>query len=250
MNNEEQDIRIEGFSFQNEPIIPDTTPVMKEGEELLDLGDDFDFKDYQVVRREFFAHLSEPSISFNNLKFYVNAACLSKFPNVDYAQVMVDSEKKLLALRPCDESAKDSFPWCMTSKGKRKPKQITCKLFFAKVVSLMGWNPNYRYKMLGKVIHANGMYLLAFDLTATEVYQRTMIEGEKPKTSRTPVFPAEWKNQFGLPYYEHEQALQINVFQGYAIYEIRDNKVPIKHTSDDSSSLDLPPAITSAGGDL
>ena len=165
----------------------------------------------------------EPAVSFNNCKFYVNTACLSRFPETDYVQVLINQKTRIMALRPCKEGERDSFAWCSLSKGKRKPKQTTCKLFFAKVVTLMDWNPNYRYKLLGKMIHANGEYLLAFDLTATEVYQKTVTEGAKPKTSRTPVFPSSWQNQFGLPYSEHKQSLQINIFDGYAIYAIKDN---------------------------
>lgn len=198
-------------------------PVLGSNDEILELGDDFNFDDFQVVRREFFAHLHEPSISFNNCKFSVNSACLSKFPSFEYAQVLVSSDKKILALRPCSEGAKDSFPWSYISKGKRKPKAITCKLFFAKIITLMGWNPDYRYKILGKLIHSHDEYMLAFDLTATEVYQRTFQEGQKPKTSRTPVFPAEWQNQFGLPYSEHRQSMQINIFDGYAIFAVKEN---------------------------
>ena len=44
-------------------------------DEILELGDDFDFDGFQVVRREFFAHTTEPAVSFNNCKFYVNSAC-------------------------------------------------------------------------------------------------------------------------------------------------------------------------------
>lgn len=196
---------------------------MDKGDEIIDMGDDFDFDGFQVVRREFFAHLSEPAVTFNNCKFYVNSACLNKFPDINHVQVLVNQNTRILALRPCAENARDSFAWCNTSKGKRKPKQTTCRLFFAKIVSMMGWNPDYRYKLLGKLIHANGEYMIAFDLTATEVYQRTFIEGSKPKNSRTPVFPAEWQNQFGLPYKEHQQSLQINIFDGYAIYSIKDS---------------------------
>ena len=197
-------------------------PVLNKDDEVLVLDDGFDFDGFQVVRREFFAHLSEPSVTFNNCKFYVNSACLSKFPKVDFVQVLVNRESKILALRPCREHERDSFLWCCLSKGKRKPKQITCKLFYAKIVSLMGWNPHYRYKMLGKLIHANGEYLIAFDLTATEVYERTFAEGEKPKTSRTPVVPADWQNQFGMPFEEHKHSMQISTFDGYAIYAIKD----------------------------
>ena len=128
----------------------------------------------------------------------------------------------MMALRPCSEGERDSFVWCSSSKGKRKPKQITCKLFFAKVVSLMQWNPDFRYKLLGKLIRANGEVLLAFDLTATEVYQRTISEGAKPKNSRTPVYPSSWQNQFGIPYKEHRQSMQINIFDGYAIYALHE----------------------------
>lgn len=203
--------------------IEEAVPVLKEGDEVVVLGEDFDFDGFQVVRREFFAHLREPSCSFNNCKFSVNSACLVKFPNSDYAQVLVNREKKILALRPCAEGARDSFMWCSIQKGKRKPKAITCKLFYAKIVSLMGWNPNYRYKLLGKVIQANDEFLLAFDLTATEVYQKTFVEGEKPKVSRKPVFPAEWQDQFGLPYSEHKQSLQINIFDNYAIFAVKES---------------------------
>lgn len=191
-------------------------------DEVLELGPNFDFEGFQVVRREFFAHINEPSVTFNNCKFYVNAACLQKFPDADNVQVLVNKETKILAIMPCPENARDSFAWCTTSKGKRRPKQITCKLFFAKVFSMMDWNPDHRYKILGKLIHANGETLIAFDLTATEIYQRTVSEGSKPKTSRIPVFPAEWQNQFGLPYNEHRQSLQVDILNGYAVYSIKD----------------------------
>ena len=175
IENEETTTELEQPTPNGVPI-PDgnVPPVLGENDELLELNEDFNFDDFQVVRREFFAHMHEPSVSFNNCKFYVNAACLSKFPNSGYAQVLVNRERKILALRPCNEGSRDSFMWCTEpGKGKRKPKPITCKLFFAKIVELMGWNPDYRYKLLGKLIHSNGEYLIAFDLTvqrASSVY--------------------------------------------------------------------------------
>ena len=206
------------------PSNPIQTPMLKSTDELIEMKD-FDFSNYQVVRREFFAHQGEPSITFNQLKFYANAACIKKFPNADYAQVLINREEKILALRPCEEFSRDSFPWSKISKGKREPRAITCKLFFMKIFDMMGWIHDFRYKLLGKVIHSNGEYLLAFDLTATEVYQKTILNNEeKPKTSRTPTFPVDWQNQFGMPYYEHKQTMQINVFDGYAIYSVKETK--------------------------
>ena len=219
--------------------IPEThrPMVVSADEEIIELGNNFDFDGYQVVRREFFAHQSEPAITFNNCKFYVNRACLSKYADVQYVQVLVNKEQRILALRPCTEYARDAVMWCSDSGGKRKPKQITCRLFFAKVVSMMGWNPDFRYKILGKVIHANNEYLFAFDLAATEVYQKTVIEGGKPKTSRTPMYPSHWQNQFGLPYSEHKQSLKVNTFEGYSVYALRDNTVLEASANNQNSDL-------------
>lgn len=136
------------------------------GDEVLELHREFNYDGYQVVRREFFAHINEPSVTFNNYKFYVNAACLNRFPQVDQVQVLVNQESKILAIRPCRAEDRDACAWCTTGSGRRKPKQITCKIFFAKVFSLMGWNLDYRYKLLGRVIHAKDEWLIAFDLTA------------------------------------------------------------------------------------
>ena len=209
------------------------TPPEQYDDEILDLGDNFDFDGFQVVRREFFAHINEPSVTFNNCRFYVNMACLQKFPEAETVQVLVNKDTKILAIMPCPANARDSFLWCTESKGKRKPKQITCKLFFAKVFSMMEWNPDHRYKILGKLIHANGENLIAFDLTATEIYQRTASEGTKPKHSRIPVFPAEWQNQFGLPYSEHKQSLQVDILNGYAVYSIKDAAAPSAPAGED-----------------
>lgn len=218
MNQSEQLKIVDGVSLSASAT---NAPALAEGDEILEL-EDFNFDDFQVVRREFFAHMREPSITFSDFKFQVNMACLAKFPQFDFAQVLVNQKDKILALRPCEEGAKDAYLWVNPSKGKRKPRPITCKPFFAKIVSMMEWNPKYRYKLLGRLMHSNGEYLIVFDLNAPEMYERTFVEGQKPKTSRTPVFPSEWQTQFGLPYNVHKQSMQINIFDGYAVYAIKD----------------------------
>lgn len=42
---------------------PASTPP-QHTDEIIELGDDFDFDGFQVVRREFFAHMFEPAVSF------------------------------------------------------------------------------------------------------------------------------------------------------------------------------------------
>ena len=212
-------------AFRAQREVPDEVAAAEPEADVIS-DDAFSYDGYQVVRGEFFAHTFEPSITFNNCKVSVNSACVNKLPDVDYVQILVNPTQKKLAVRPCGEDEKDSFAWCSASlnKGRKKPKQITCRLFFAKVVELMGWNPDYRYKLLGKLIRANGEYLFVFDMNNTEIYQRILQEGKKPRNSRTPVFPAEWQNQFGLPVEEHRKSLQVNIVDGFAVFTVKNDK--------------------------
>ena len=50
-----------GFGAPNTTEVSEVKPVLSEGDEIIDMGADFDFGDFQVVKREFFAHLREPS---------------------------------------------------------------------------------------------------------------------------------------------------------------------------------------------
>lgn len=196
----------------------------------------FSYDGYQVVRGEFFAHIYEPSFTFNDNKVYVNTACIRKLPQTEYVQILVNPEEKKLAVRPCAEDEKDSFRWC-SATSKRSPKQISCRVFFAKVIALMEWNPNYRYKLLGKLIKSGEQLLFVFDLTTPEIFRKTIKDNGKVTVSRTPAYPAEWQNQFGLSVEEHQQSLQIGIFDGYAVFGIQDNK-PTKETEQDEQPTD------------
>ncbi len=183
-------------------------------------NEEFSYNGYQVVRGEFFAHIKEPSITFNNCKVYVNAACINKLPHINFVHILVNPTEKRLVVRPCKEEEKDSFCWCSNSV-KRRPKQITCRIFFAKIMQLMGWNPDYRYKLIGKLIQTNSELLFVFDLKTVEIFPRIIIDGNKSKTSRIPTYPENWKDQFGLPFEEHKKSLQINIVEGFAVFNLK-----------------------------
>ena len=183
----------------------------------------FSYDGYQVVRGEFFAHLFEPSVTLNKDKVSVNVACINKLPKVEYVQFLVNPTEKKLAVKPCTEEMKDSFCWvARTKEGKRKPKTISCKIFFAKVMNLMGWNPDYRYKILGKLIRTQSDVLFVFDLTGAETYIKE--KAGQIESSRKAFFPEEWKNQFGVPVKDHQDMTLVSIFDDYTVFKIDKNE--------------------------
>ena len=184
----------------------------------------FNYDGFQVVRGEYFAHTYEPSITLNTYKLSVNRSCLNRLPNVDYVQVLVNPKEKKLVIRPSNEDEKGAFRWRVT--GKLTSRQVLCKVFFAMVIDLMGWNPTYRYKLLGKMVMSKSEYLYVFDLTEPEIYQRLPrdpVSGKVIHTgSRQPMYPEEWKNQFGLPIEENRKSLQVSIYNGYIVYGLKE----------------------------
>lgn len=177
--------------------------------------------DFEVVRIEFLSFMREPCFTFCDGKIGVNTACVRRVPEVEYVQILINAEKKKMAVRMSREEDIHSFQWARTRDGKRFPRQVTGRIVFMKVFDLMGWNPDHRYKIVGKFVKANDELLFLFNLNDWQIFERTVGEDGKHKASRKPVFPEEWKNQFGIPFSEHKKALQINLFDGYTVFSVK-----------------------------
>lgn len=199
--------------------------------------DAFSYEGYEVVRGEFFAHTHEPSITFNRQRVSVNMACLKFLPDVEYVQILVNQKEQKLVVRPSNSEEKDAFVW-RTQGEKKNPKKIMCRIFFAKIMDWMDWNPEYRHKLLGKLVSCNGKSLFVFDLTAPNTYRRISRSDGKTESARNPTFPKEWENQFGLPVEEHNKRLHIRRFEEYTIFSIKDAHEPQPFESAAQSSGD------------
>ena len=184
----------------------------------------FNYDGFQVVRGEFFAHVNEPTFVFYRDKVAVNAACIRKLPDVEFVQILVNPEKKQLAVMPCRESDKDSFRWCTQGK-KRLPKQISCPIFSAKMQTLMNWTPEFKYKLLGKLLDTGKQMIFVFDLTTPEIF---IPSDSDARLSRKATYPAEWQNQFGIPVSTHQNTLQISIFDGHAVFNIQKSNEEVK----------------------
>ena len=178
----------------------------------------FSFDGYQVVRREFFSHKFDPTLTIRSNGIIFNNACISKLDEVVYVQVLINPDTGKLVVRPCDEGARDAVRWCVAREDKRKSRQISCSMFTAKLYDLMGWETLYRYKMQGTRISYQGEQLYVFDLTSTEVFIPATQDSDssgKPKKKAAVRFLENWRDSFGLPVAEHITSMQVNLDEGY-----------------------------------
>lgn len=163
---------------------------------------------YQVTKAELFAHTREPAITIWESRIKFNMACLRRFPGVTHIQILIHPDQKRLIIRPCEPDAPDSLRWAKGGGEKElSNRDLICKIFAAKVFDLMSWDPQYRYKMMGKPAICDGEMLFLFKLTDFELF----VNGKKPKA----YLPSDWRDYFGTPVEQHEEAYRINLADGY-----------------------------------
>ena len=163
---------------------------------------------YQVTKAELFAHSREPAITIWDTRIKFNMACLRRFPGVTHIQILIHPEQKRLIIRPCEPDAPDSLRWARGGGEKElQNRDLLCKIFAAKVFDLMGWDAQYRYKMMGKPAVCDGEMLFLFKLTDFELF----VNGKKSKA----YLPDSWREYFGTPVEQHEESYKINLADGY-----------------------------------
>ena len=199
-------------------LLPDAvgaTQMTMTGEEEIDLSE------YEIVRPEFFAHIKEPALTVNVDKIGVNTACVRLMPDVEYVQILVNRKEKKLLLKPCDEIEITGYRWGKTKEGKRYPTQRTGELFVLTICELMDWNPDYRYKVLGKMVQANGKSLIAFDLTSSECFPKVVNRDGKKISSR------QSSGKFGPTYSESRRSLEVKTFDNYTVITVNGKKTEV-----------------------
>ena len=176
----------------------------------------FSFVGYQVVRREFISHRFDPAMTIRGNSITFNNSCISKLEDATYIQFLINTTERKLAIRPCEEGARDAVRWCVVKGEKRKSREITCRPFTEKLYQLMGWEEIYRYKLQGMRITYQGEHLYLFDLSSKEAFLPQTRDPETGKVRRSAaILDTEWLDSFGMGVEEHTASTKIDLSEGF-----------------------------------
>ena len=189
----------------------------------------FSFEGYQVVRREFISHRFDPAMTIRGGSITFNNSCITKLESATYVQFLINPVERKLAIRPCDEGARDAVRWCVVRGDKRKSREIKCRPFTEKLYELMGWEPRYRYKLQGMRIIHNGETMYLFDLSAKEAFlpQTRDPETGKRRSSKA-ILPPEWNDNFGMDVQAHAESTRIDLSEGFVAPEMTEEPEPMQ----------------------
>ncbi len=199
------------YNSKEELVEPDEYSVE------VDAGD-FDLRGFEIARSEFFDIKEQPWINFNGRKIRLSSSVVRKFCEKNYAELLINPIKRKFAIRATDTRNRNGVIISKKEMGVWVPREIAITAFSDTLFSLFDWNPDYRYRTLGRLYENNGEIVYVFDTAESEIFVKSFIvpndETEieeqfvsEPCNRFIRAIPEWWTTSFGKQFYIHEQTL-------------------------------------------
>lgn len=191
----------------------------------------FDLSGYEIVRAQFFSTRLNPAMTISQGKITFNTACMKKFKDVEYVEILLNSVENCIAVRPCEKDNVNAVKWGRIKDGKWLVLPKSCRGFSEPLYELMDWKNECKYRFRGQYFKEDNEQILLFDLEEPEIFKRELqdilsagstsdevenetieIEEKQVNTVTKTLYPEKWKNSFG------NRTDEITVFQRIHCY--------------------------------
>lgn len=167
----------------------------------------FNLEGYQVVRGQFLtARFECPSITIAKERISFNVNCMRKFFDVPYIQLLLHPTERKIAIRPCNESDVHSIRWRVDTEKPFSTKTISCPHFGNALFQIMGWNPDFLYRIRGTWAARDSEEIIVFNLpnAAPAAYINDSFRASGGiRRKRVSLCPEEWSDTFGQEFYDY-----------------------------------------------
>lgn len=207
---------------------------------------DFDFRGFEIARSQFFDIKNKISVTFSFDTITFSTACIRKFDNHQYIELLVQPVQHLLAVRPCSKKSRNAIQWAkLTDDGIYSPRYVAGTAFLGTLYGLFDWDPAYKYRICGVRKKEGDDAVILFDLQDTEVFmpeeQLQILDEQSPEldgqswltTARKSVigYPGDWADSFGLSFYRHAQARELASFIEDGTWQLAEQARPFEDSN-------------------
>lgn len=122
---------------------------------------------FQVVGREMFGcsfRMGAPTatIWYNSLTF--NKAARALLNNCERIRIEVNIQKRCILIVPVTQDDRDNVKWIIGAKDQAM-KTIDCAAFTTKLYKAWDWDPEYVYKVTGRMVTANRKVMIMYNFS-------------------------------------------------------------------------------------
>ena len=181
------------------------------------------FEGYEVPPRSQFAMLNKPAVSIRDGKLAFNMACVRLFKGIHHIVPMLNRKTHKLAIIPCREEENSSVQWSRMKGEVLTNKEITARDFVGNIFSIMGWEADSRYKIMGRLANSERGLIFVFDLD--EAIKFESVKGDlnpktgKPRIKQVKYYPEKYKDRIGRDYSDYAEARKNEGYENLENYE-------------------------------
>ena len=143
------------------------------------------------VRKELFGERAAAAIAFSKTGITFNRKCIVFLSDVEYIEILLQPNERLLAVRKSTSRNKNAIPW--------QARTFSAKKFCNVIYTLMGWQKKWNYKSTANYLSKDDERVIFFDLSCCEFRFQNETCGKRS----TRAIPSEWLSCFGESIPEH-----------------------------------------------
>ena len=140
----------------------------------VETGSKFDLSGYEIVRAQFFSTRLNLAMIISQWKITFNTACMKKFKDVEYVEILLNSVENCIAVRPCEKDNVNAVKWGRIKDGKWLVLPKSCRGFSEPLYELMDWKNECKYRFRGQYFQEDNEQILLFDLEEPEIFKREL----------------------------------------------------------------------------
>ena len=183
---------------------------------------DFDLRGFEIARAQFFNISGQLTVTFSADKAVFGVNPVRAFKQSQYMEMLINPTKLLLAIRPAGKDTQNAMRWSKTLDGKVMPRAVSGKAFMPTIYELLGWQKDYKYKLLGEVKTFGSNSILLFDLKEPEVMIPASVLGGdavsmEGRSGHIKGYPPDWQFGFGNDFYSHARERKMDMEDGEGI---------------------------------
>ena len=127
----------------------------------------YDFSSCEVIRPEYFSVREKAHVTFDNRGLFFNCECnkrLSVEETVENVDVFYNPTEHLIMIKKANEKTSKSLHWMRYNNNSVNMKRCSSVGLTSAVYENMGWEPDFKYRVLGTLVEVEGEDILVFAL--------------------------------------------------------------------------------------
>ncbi len=171
---------------------------------------EMDLRGFEVARTQFFSSKDKICVSMTVKDLIFSIVAIHKLSDVNEIELLIHPEEKRLAVRVSHEEVKNHMVWRKEKDGRISARKMSGAAFLPTLFSVMGWEHDCKYRVVGRYQEHEGARMLIFDLKEAEMIipgslfkEDTGMEmSDFDEKKNVVAYPEKWKEGFGDGYYK------------------------------------------------